>query len=82
MEMGMGMGMDMGLRMKRVMRLTPSRHEEKVTVATQHGSIVANGILVSTLCGDAFKDGEDFEAAAPAWRAFHKIPSPGVVKAV
>jgi intein/homing endonuclease len=64
------------MRMKAVKVSRRVRHEEKVTVATQHGSLVANGLLVSTLCGDAFEDGEEFEAAVPAWRALHSIASP------
>jgi hypothetical protein len=75
---GQGLGLDPGVkRMKRVKGVRAVQHQEKVTVATQHGSIVANGVLVSTLCGEAFKEGESLEAAVPAWREYHKIPVPG-----
>jgi intein/homing endonuclease len=61
---------------KGVDKVTRLRRREKVTIATRHGSIVANGVLVSTMCGDSFKDGETFESAVPAWREFHKIAAP------
>jgi intein/homing endonuclease len=63
-------------RAKVVERVSRSRRREKVTIATQHGSLVANGVLVSTMCGDSFKDGETFESAVPSWRELHKIAAP------
>jgi hypothetical protein len=43
----------------------------KVTVATKSGSVLAGGVLVSTICGDQFEEGESFAEVVSRWRKIH-----------
>jgi hypothetical protein len=56
-----------------VQLVTRTNRSSKITLATRSGNLFVNGHLVSTICGDMFEDGDDFESVYPQWLASHEL---------
>lgn len=52
--------------------------DEKFTLVTTEGSVLASGLLVSTLCEEEIKSGSKMDDVMPAWKLRHqyKLPKP------
>ena len=57
-----------------VVGLKKTSQQSKVTISTEKGTALANGVLVSTICGDNIgNDRVSFEAGMNQWRKSHEV---------
>jgi intein/homing endonuclease len=55
----------------KVRKVTMIKKSSKITVRTRSGTVLANGVLVSTLCGDAYESGSEWSETAERWKEMH-----------
>jgi hypothetical protein len=55
----------------RVKAVTARKKPAKVTVSTEAGTALANGVLTSTQCGETFRDGDELPEAVSKWKKAH-----------
>jgi hypothetical protein len=58
--------------LERVLSVEHTHREEKYTLVTEEGSVLASGVLVSTMCEDVYDVGTPFLSAVADWRRLHK----------
>jgi hypothetical protein len=56
-----------------VTRVKKQKGVERVTIGTSSGTVLAGGVLVSTLCGVGFEDGTPFDEALAVWQKSHDL---------
>lgn len=54
-----------------VLAVRKERRSTRVTVATKAGTILANGVLASTICGTSFNNGQQLQEVLPGWLRTH-----------
>jgi hypothetical protein len=57
--------------LRRVEAVQEEKRSERASVGTAMGTLLANGALVSTICGSEFEDGAALEEVLPRWQQSH-----------
>jgi hypothetical protein len=70
-EMEVGGKIRTGKGYGRIEGVKRAKGSSRVTVGTRSGTLLANSILTSTICGDSFKKGEALSEVLPGWLSTH-----------
>jgi hypothetical protein len=58
-------------RALKVKKSTLLKKSSKITLRTRSGTVLANGVLVSTLCGEAYDSGSGWSETVKGWKEVH-----------